>query len=101
MAYRPIEPGRKHSNRKQMLSKRSGLHHGLGGWCYRPERRMMSDIFTISVRKCKRCGRLLTSEEGVKTGLGCRCAELANIEEQEKAPIDGQIELDEWLGGVE
>ena len=56
------------------------------------------EVFTIKARKCLRCGRLLTSEDGVRTGLGCRCAEMVMIEEEERKPIDGQMGIDEWLG---
>ena len=39
-----------------------------------PERDIMDDeIFTILVRRCKRCGRLLTSKEAVERGYGCQC----------------------------
>lgn len=33
---------------------------------------MDDGIFTIQVRKCKRCGRLLTSKEAVERGYGCQ-----------------------------
>ena len=32
------------------------------------------EIFTIQARRCKRCGRLLTSQEAVERGYGCQCA---------------------------
>ena len=55
----------------------------------------MSDgTFYVKVRKCKRCGRLLTSEESVEKGYGCKCIEFAgDIEEEREAPIPGQIDI--------
>lgn len=35
---------------------------------------MDGEIFTIRARRCKRCGRLLTSAEAVEKGYGCQCA---------------------------
>lgn len=34
---------------------------------------MDGEIFTIRARRCKRCGRLLTSAEAVEKGLPVRC----------------------------
>ena len=39
------------------------------------------EVFTIQARRCKRCGRLLTSQEAVERGYGCQCAIKAKREE--------------------
>lgn len=49
---------------------------------------MDGEIFTIRARRCKRCGRLLTSAEAVEKGYGCQCAAKAQAEEDEKKPIE-------------
>lgn len=41
---------------------------------------MDDGIFTIKARRCKRCGRLLTSAEAVKLGYGCQCMMKARME---------------------
>lgn len=33
----------------------------------------MSDIFHVPARRCKRCGGILTSEQGLKDGYGSCC----------------------------
>ena len=40
---------------------------------------MDGEIFTIRARRCKRCGRLLTSAEAVEKGYGCQCAATGGI----------------------
>lgn len=50
-------------------------------------------IFTIQVRKCKRCGRLLTSREAVEKGYGCQCMRKQIEEERAREPLPGQIDL--------
>jgi len=40
------------------------------------------EVFTIQARRCKRCGRLLTSQEAVERGYGCQCAMKAKREEE-------------------
>lgn len=42
---------------------------------------MQDGIILIQARRCKRCGRLLTSKEAVERGYGCQCAEKARKEE--------------------
>lgn len=42
---------------------------------------MDEDIFMIKVRKCLRCGGILTSKKAVEDGYGCTCKKKA---EQEK-----------------
>lgn len=58
---------------------------------------MKDGIFTIQVRKCKRCGRLLTSKEAVKRGYGCQCAKNARKEEEMQNPIPGQQNIFDYL----
>lgn len=45
------------------------------------------EVFTIQARRCKRCGRLLTSQEAVERGYGCQCAMKAKREEEAQKPI--------------
>lgn len=54
-------------------------------------------IFLIQARKCKRCGRLLTSREAVMRGYGCQCAAKARQEEREKEPLPGQLTFFDWI----
>ena len=54
-------------------------------------------IFLIQARKCKRCGRLLTSKEAVARGYGCQCAAKAKLEEMEKQPVPGQYTMMDWI----
>lgn len=58
---------------------------------------MDDGIFTIQVRKCKRCGRLLTSKEAVERGYGCQCAKNARKEEEAQKPIPGQRNIFDYL----
>ena len=53
----------------------------------------MDEIFSIPVRRCKRCGRLLFSSNALKTGYGCQCARKAKNEELENKPDPNQITL--------
>lgn len=62
---------------------------------------MQDGIFTIQARRCKRCGRLLTSKEAVERGYGCQCAEKARREEQERQPIPGQRSIFDYLSDEE
>ena len=57
----------------------------------------MSEIFTIQARHCKRCGRLLVSKEGIEKGYGCQCRKKTRLEELEKQPIDGQMNLFSYM----
>lgn len=60
---------------------------------------MENGIFTIKVRRCKRCGRLLTSKEAVERGYGCQCAQKAKAEKEAREPIPGQMNITDYLGG--
>lgn len=52
-----------------------------------------NEVFTISARRCKRCGRLLTSKEAVELGYGCQCLRKEKEEAEAKEPIPGQMNL--------
>lgn len=58
----------------------------------------MSDgVFMIKARKCKLCGRILTSKKAVEDGYGetCKCRAL-KIEKEEE-PLDGQMNVFDYL----
>ena len=50
----------------------------------------IEEIFTIRARRCKRCGRLLTSAKAVADGYGEQCACKMRAEKEARAPIPGQ-----------
>lgn len=58
---------------------------------------MGEGVFTIRARLCKRCGRLLTSEEALKSGYGCQCAKKASQEEKEREPMPGQRNIFDYI----
>ena len=62
---------------------------------------MDGEIFTIRARRCKRCGRLLTSKEAVERGYGCQCAAKEKAEEVAKAPLPGQMNIEDFLKSLE
>ena len=62
---------------------------------------MSEETFLIEARRCKRCGRLLTSKEAVERGYGCQCAQKALREEREKQPIPGQRTIFDYLSEEE
>lgn len=62
---------------------------------------MDGEIFTIRARRCKRCGRFLTSAEAVEKGYGCQCAAKAKAEENEKKPIPGQMTIEDFIENME
>lgn len=51
------------------------------------------EIFVIKARRCKRCGGLLTSVQGVKDGYGHTCKKKAEEEKQQKEFDKMQISL--------
>ncbi len=59
------------------------------------------ELFTIQARRCKRCGRLLTSQEAVERGYGCQCAIKAKREEEAQKPIPGQRTIFDYLEDAE
>ena len=62
---------------------------------------MSNEIFTIRARRCKRCGRLLTSAEAVEKGYGCQCATKARAEENAQKPIPGQMTIEDLFKNME
>ncbi len=62
---------------------------------------MKDGVFMIQARRCKRCGRLLTSKEAVDRGYGCQCAEKARMEENAKKPIPGQSTIFDFIDDEE
>lgn len=62
---------------------------------------MNNEIFTIRARRCKRCGRLLTSAEAVEKGYGCQCAAKAKAEENAQKPIPGQMTIEDLFKNME
>ena len=48
------------------------------------------EIFTVKARRCKRCGRLLTSAKAVADGYGEQCACKMRKEKEAREPIPGQ-----------
>lgn len=59
---------------------------------------LSDEVFTIEARKCKRCGRLLTSPEAIMKGYGCSCEMKAMREAKESEPIPGQMDIFDYLG---
>lgn len=55
--------------------------------------RQDSEIFQIPARRCKRCGRLLTSRKAVELGYGCQRLRKEQEEARAKEPIPGQMNL--------
>jgi hypothetical protein len=51
------------------------------------------EIFDIKARRCKRCGGLLTSSQGLKDGYGPCCLRKMRIEAQEKELAKNQYTL--------
>lgn len=62
---------------------------------------MDGEIFTIRARRCKRCGRLLTSAEAVEKGMGCQCAVKAKAEENAQKPLPGQMTVFDLIKELE
>lgn len=56
-----------------------------------------NEVFVIKARRCKICGRILTSKKAVEDGYGetCRCK--AKKLEQEKEPMNGQMNVFDFL----
>lgn len=43
-----------------------------------------SEVFQIAARRCKRCGGILTSEQGLRDGYGPCCLRKVQEEERQK-----------------
>ena len=52
-----------------------------------------NEIFTITARRCQRCGGLLTSGQAIRDGYGACCLRKLRAEERAKEPIRGQTTL--------
>lgn len=58
---------------------------------------MNNEIFTVTARRCRRCGRLLVNKEAVAKGIGCQCEIRERQEERDKQPLPGQMSIfDYW-----
>lgn len=51
------------------------------------------DIFTIKARRCKRCGGILTSKQGIRDGYGPCCLQKIRQEEREREEAKNQYSL--------
>lgn len=51
------------------------------------------DIFTIKARRCKRCGGILTSKQGIRDGYGPCCLRKIQQEEREREEAKNQYSL--------
>lgn len=54
---------------------------------------MSDEVFTIQARRCKRCGGLLTSAQGIKDGYGPCCLRKMRREEAEREMNKNQCSL--------
>ena len=60
-----------------------------------------SDVFTIPARRCKRCGGLLTSKQGLRDGYGPCCLQKMRQEEAERRWVGnktGCLKAAGWKG---
>lgn len=57
------------------------------------DNKVEDEIFVIKARRCKRCGGLLTSVQGVKDGYGHTCKKKAEEEQRQKEFEKMQISL--------
>lgn len=53
----------------------------------------MSDIFQVPARRCKRCGGMLTSEQGLRDGYGACCLKRMKEDEADARMRKIQISL--------
>ena len=53
----------------------------------------MSDIFQVPARRCKRCGGILTSEQGLRDGYGACCLKRMKEDEADVRMRKIQISL--------
>lgn len=53
----------------------------------------MSDIFQVPARRCKRCGGILTSEQGLRDGYGACCLKRMKEDEADTRMRKIQISL--------
>lgn len=57
----------------------------------------MDKIMYIKARKCLRCGRILTNQESVRKGVGCKCELMQQGKEVEEEQIEGQYNLLDYI----
>lgn len=60
-----------------------------------------NDVFTIPARRCKRCGGLLTSKQGLRDGYGPCCLQKMRQEAAEREMAKNQYSLFEGLEDTE
>lgn len=53
----------------------------------------MSDIFQVPARRCKRCGGILTSDQGLRDGYGACCLKRMKEDEADARMRKIQISL--------
>lgn len=51
------------------------------------------EIFTVPARRCKRCGGLLTSAQGIRDGYGPCCLRKMRQEEADRKMLENQCSL--------
>lgn len=51
------------------------------------------EVFTIPARRCKRCGGLLTSSQGLRDGYGPCCLRKMRQEEADRKMMENQCSL--------
>ena len=77
------------------ICKHCGAHLDAGEKCdcggENPEQKSKNQVetFTIRAARCRRCNEILTSEYGLKNGIG-QCCRKKEIEER---PLENQISL--------
>ena len=54
---------------------------------------MHDEVFTIPARRCKRCGGLLTSSQGLRDGYGPCCLRKIKQEEADRKMMESQCSL--------
>lgn len=54
---------------------------------------MHDEVFTIPARRCKRCGGLLTSSQGLRDGYGPCCLRKIKQEEADRKMMENQCSL--------
>lgn len=51
------------------------------------------EVFTISARRCRRCGGLLTSAQGIRDGYGACCLRKMKQEAADRRELENQQTL--------
>lgn len=51
------------------------------------------EVFTIPARRCKRCGGILTSQQGIRDGYGPCCLKKMRIEEADRKMREMQVSM--------